>query len=180
MPRRDLRLGWTRGAIAAVAACLATGASAEPEAADAPPAWDRVANIKGAAERIGRIHRTRGATAAYAQIENCYKTHSLASTYGEGFEACLAQDYLETRTLIQVYGRMPPEALKKAGVPSPKDLADSMGKRISVAFTHYKKTQAFADEVKRLVDEHGLPVFLSIVFPEAARAIENKKAQEKK
>lgn len=163
--------------------CAAAGlAETKPEAkpADDTPTWDRIANIKGAAERIARLHRARGATAAYQQIENCYKTHSLASAYGEGFEACLAQDYLETRTLIQVYSRMPPEALAKSGVPSPQQLADSMGQRISIAFTHYKKSQAFADEVKRLVDQHGLPVFLSIVFPEAAKAIENKKAQEKK
>lgn len=142
--------------------------------------WDQAASIRGAAERIGRAHRARGATAAYELIENCYKTHSLASTYGEGFKSCIAQDYLETRTLIQVYSRMPPEALKQSGVPSPQQLADSMGHRISTAFTHYKKSQAYADEVKRLVDQHGLPIFLAIVFPEAAQEIENKRAQEKK
>jgi cell pole-organizing protein PopZ len=168
----------TMVAVCAVAALAEPKQDAKP--AEDTPAWDRIANIKGAAERIGRLHRARGATAAYQQIENCYKTHSLASAYGEGFEACLAQDYLETRTLIQVYSRMPPDALAKSGVPSPQQLADSMGQRISIAFTHYKKTQAFADEVKRLVDVHGLPVFLAIVFPEAAQAIEKKKANEKK
>ena len=76
------------------------GTNPEPQQAPASDAatWDQAASIRGAAERIGRVHRARGATAAYELIENCYKTHSLASTYGEGFESCIAQDYLETRT----------------------------------------------------------------------------------
>lgn len=154
--------------------------NAKPEATSEAAAWDQVASIRGAAERLGRLHRARGAKAAYELIDNCYKTHSLASAYGEGFEACIAQDYLETRTLIQVYSRMPPEALHKLGVPSPQELADSMGQRISAAFQRYQKSQAYADEVKRLVDTHGAPVFFAIVFPEAVKAIEDKKAKEKK
>ena len=150
------------------------------QAASEAATWDQVASIRGAAERLGRLHRARGAKAAYELIDNCYKTHSLASTYGEGFEACIAQDYLETRTLIQVYSRMPPEALHKLGVPSPQELADSMGQRISAAYQRYKKSQAYADEVRRLVDTHGAPVFFAIVFPEAVKAIEDKKAKEKK
>jgi hypothetical protein len=179
-------LGLPRVAAVTIAAALAAaGVSVAPAAGGTPEAseaatWDQVASIRGAAERIGRLHRARGAKAAYELIENCYKTHSLASTYGEGFEACIAQDYLETRTLIQVYSRMPPETLQKLGVPSPQVLAESMGQRISMAFGQYQKSQAYADNVKRLVDEHGLPVFLSIVFPEAVKALEDKKAKEKK
>ena len=177
-------------ALTVAVALAATGAwsafateQAAPDAKEAETAeaatWDQVANIRGAAERIGRLHRARGAKAAYELIDNCYRTHSLASTYGEGFEACIAQDYLETRTLIQVYSRMPPETLQKLGVPSPQMLADSMSQRVSMAFGQYKKSQAYADNVKKLVDEHGLPVFLAIVFPEAVRALEDKKAKEK-
>jgi hypothetical protein len=33
--------------------------------------------------------------------------------------------------------------------------------------------------VKRLVDQHGMPVFFAIVFPEATRAVEQKKSKEK-
>lgn len=168
----------TAAALAASVA-LAAGDAAETGATEAA-AWDQVANIRGAAERIGRLHRAKGAKAAYELIDNCYRTHSLASTYGEGFEACIAQDYLETRTLIQVYSRMPPETLQKLGVPSPQMLAESMGQRISMAFGQYKKSQDYADNVKKLVDEHGLPVFLAIVFPEAVRAIEQKNPKEKK
>jgi len=158
----------------------AAGDAADVKAEDAPPAWDQVASIRAAAERLGRLHRAKGAKAAYELIDNCYRTHSLASTYGEGYETCIAQDYLETRTLIQVYSRMPPEMLQKAGVPSPRQLAESMGRRISMAFSQYKKSQAYADEVRRLVDTHGLPVFLSIVFPEAVREMEQKNSNEKK
>jgi hypothetical protein len=143
-------------------------------------AWDQAASIRGAAERLARLHRARGARAAYELVENCYKTHSLAETYGEGFESCIAQDYLETRTLIQVYSRMPPEALEKLGVPSPQMLAESMGQRVSMAFGQYGKSQAYADNVKRLVDEHGFPVFLAIVFPEAVKALEDKQTRERK
>jgi hypothetical protein len=189
-----IRLGQTSHAAAAVVAgaFAATGATAAWAAGGTPEAtppdanaseaatWDQVASIRGAAERIGRLHRARGAKAAYELVENCYKTHSLASTYGEGFEACIAQDYLETRTLIQVYSRMPPDALEKIGVPSPHVLAESMGHRVSAAFGKYQKSQAYADNVKKIVDEHGLPVFLSIVFPEAVRAMEDKNMQEKK
>jgi hypothetical protein len=156
--------------------------NAAPPGASASEAatWDQVASIRAAAERLGRLHRARGAKAAYELIDNCYRTHTLASTYGEGFESCIAQDYLETRTLIQVYSRMPPEALHKLGVPSPQQLAESMGRRVSAAFHQYKKSQAYADQVRRLVDQHGLPVFLTIVFPEAVRTSGDKNSNEKK
>ncbi|WP_072392602.1 hypothetical protein [Hyphomicrobium sp. CS1GBMeth3] len=160
---------------------MAAWAAGEAPAIDQPETagWDQVASIRGAAERLGRLHRAKGAKAAYELIDNCYKTHSLSSKYGEGFESCIAQDYLETRTLVQVYSRMPPEMLEKHGVPSPQMLAESMGKRISMAFGQYKKSQAYADNVKRIVDEHGLPVFLALVFPEAVKAVQDKQAKEK-
>jgi hypothetical protein len=74
---------------------------------------------------------------------------------------------------------MPPEVLGNHGIPSPQMLAESMGRRISMAFNQYGKSQAYADNVKRLVDEHGLPVFLAIVFPEAVKALEDQKANQK-
>lgn len=181
--RRLAAVGAAAGLIAGASASarvLAAGEAPAGEASGTTASWDQVASIRGAAERLGRLHRARGAKAAYELIDNCYKTHSLASAYGEGFEACIAQDYLETRTLIQVYSRMPPEMLQKHGVPSPEMLAESMGQRISAAFSQYGKSQAYADNVKRIVDEHGLPVFLAIVFPEAVKAFEDRKAQEKK
>ncbi|MDQ8697468.1 hypothetical protein [Hyphomicrobium sp. LHD-15] len=196
---RNPVVGLVRFALIAVAAFVALGAAGAPmaRAADEAPktepqatpedagkseaaTWDQAASIRGAAERLGRVHRTGGAKAAYELIDNCYRTHSIASNYTEGFESCIAQDYLETRTLIQVYSRMPTETLHKLGVPSPRELADSMGRRVSAAFHQYKKSQAYADQVRALVDQHGLPVFLSIVFPEAVKAIDGKNSKEKK
>lgn len=181
--RGRLRSAVATLAAGALAAAVGGAAWATGEAAGIDPSeaatWDQVASIRGAAERLGRLHRAKGAKAAYELIDNCYRTHSLASTYGEGFEACIAQDYLETRTLIQVYSRMPPEVLGNHGIPSPQMLAESMGRRISMAFNQYGKSQAYADNVKRLVDEHGLPVFLAIVFPEAVKALEDQKANQK-
>jgi hypothetical protein len=128
-----------------------------------------VATIKGAAARLGFLHRARGAKAAYELIDNCYRTHSLAERYGEGFETCIAQDYLETKVLSQVYSRLPPDQLQKLGAPSPAMLADAMGRRITAAFLQYKMPFSYAEELKVLVDTHGLPIFLAIVFPDAIR-----------
>ncbi len=61
------------------------------------------ANIKEAAERIGTIQRTRGAEAAIKHIDACYRTHGLASAYSAPFEACIAQDYMQTKLLTRVY-----------------------------------------------------------------------------
>jgi cell pole-organizing protein PopZ len=133
------------------------------------PTWDRVSSIKGAAERLAYLHRARGAKAAYELIDNCYRTHSLAENYGEGFETCITQDYLETKILSQVYARLPPDQLQKLGAPSPAMLAEAMGRRITAAFLQYKMPISYAEELKVLVDTHGLPVFLAIVFPEAIR-----------
>ena len=60
-----------------------------------------------------------------------------------------------------------------------QQLAESMGQRISLAFNKYNKPQSYADVVRKLVDMHGLPVFLSIVFPEAVRSMEDRKSKEK-
>jgi hypothetical protein len=128
--------------------------------------WDQVANIKDAAERLGRLHTTRGPKAAYDFIDACYRTHSLASDYSQPFEACIAQDYIETKVLANVFSRLPPDVLSKLGVPTPDALADAMGRRIVAAFSQYKIPVAYAESLKKLVDKHGLPVFMKIVFPD--------------
>jgi hypothetical protein len=151
-----------------------------PEALALTPSWDQIANIKDAAERLGKLHRAGGVKAAYDFIDACYRTHSLAENYGQAFESCIAQDYLETKVLAEVYARMPPEALKKLGAPSPAALADSMGRRVVAAFSQYKMPAAYGEDLKRLVDLHGLPVFLKIVFPEAVKDMEDKPSKERK
>lgn len=140
-----------------------------PAGAEAPPkpAWDQAANIRDAAERLGNLQKTRGATGAFAFIEACYRTHGLASDYSQAFEACIAQDYLETKVLATVYSRLPPEALEKLKAPSPQALADSMGRRIVAAFSQYKVSVAYAEDFKKLVDVHGFPVFMKTIFPDA-------------
>ena len=154
----------------------ADAGKAEAEADAVTPEWDQVATLRGAADRLGRLHRAKGAKAAYDLIDACYRTHGLSSTYGEGFEICIVQDYLETRTLMKVYSRMPPDVLEKLGVPSPDQLAHSMRQRVANAFGQYGKSQAYADNLRQLVDEHGAPVFLAHIFPEAAQ---RGQAQEK-
>ncbi|MFA5949416.1 MAG: hypothetical protein WC807_03960 [Hyphomicrobium sp.] len=145
------------------------------------PSWDRPASIKGAAERLARLHRAQGPKGAYKFIDACYKTHSLASKYGEAFESCIVQDYLETNMLLQLYSRIPPETLQQLNAVTPQELADTMGRRIVAALKTYELPIAHAEELKRLVDQHGAPVFLSIVFPAAAKSEpEKEKSREEK
>ncbi|MCK9911167.1 hypothetical protein MXD81_18600, partial [Microbacteriaceae bacterium K1510] len=107
-PRRTMR---RRALLAAGAACtISLGAASLAAAQD--PKWDQVENIKDAALRLAQIQRTQGATKAFTFIDACYRTHSLSSEYTKAFEACIAQDYMETQVLSLVYSRMAPEALK--------------------------------------------------------------------
>ncbi len=111
------------------------------------------------------MQRTQGATRAFAFIDACYKTHSLSSNYTKAFEACIAQDYLETQVLALIYSRLPPETLKKMGAPSPELLAQTMGQRVTQAFATYNVPVARVEAFKKLVDEHGFPVFFEALFP---------------
>jgi hypothetical protein len=163
--------------LAAAAPALAEPA---PEPKSAPkPTWDQVANIKEAASRIGKLHKARGVEAAYKHIDACYRTHSLAENYSAPFEACIAQDYLQTKMLVEIYARTPPETLKKYRTPPPQVLADTMGKRIVAAFSQYKVPVTEAEAFKVLVDKHGLPVFVGIVFPEVVKELNSRKPTDK-
>src|SRR5262249_39364288 len=96
------------GVVAAVGLAAAGGGA---HAAAEVPDWDQAANIKDAALRLAEMQRTQGATRAFEFINACYKTHSLSSNYTKAFEACIAQDYLETQVLALIYSRMPAETL---------------------------------------------------------------------
>jgi hypothetical protein len=133
------------------------------------PDWDQAANIKEAAERLGKLHRQRGPKAAIQFIDACYRTNGLAEAYNERFEACIAQDYMETQILAQVYSRLPDEQLKTMGAPTAQGLADGLGKRVVAAFSQYKISAEYAGSFKVLVDKHGFPVFLPIVFPKTGK-----------
>ena len=165
-----VRIGWPRGLRALIAGAIAAGVlvavGLTPAfAAPGKPDWDQSANIKDAAQRIAEIQRTQGATKAFNYIEDCYKTHSLSSEYTKAFEGCIAQDYLETQILALVYSRLPPETLKKMGAPAPRQLAQSMGQRITAAFATYKIPVARVEKFKKVVDEDGFPVFFKALFP---------------
>lgn len=155
----------------------ATCAAAEIKATPAASAqtWDKVANIKDAATRIAKLQASKGAEAAYKFIDACYRTHSLAEQYSQAYESCIAQDYLQTKMLVQIYSRTPPETLKKYGSPSAEALSQSGGRRIVAAFAQYKIPVSQANEFKDLVDKHGVPVFVSIVFPGAIKQGDEKK-----
>jgi len=131
------------------------------------PKWDQVENIKEAATRLAQMQRTQGATKAFVFIDACYRTHSLSTDYTKAFEACIAQDYLETQILALIYSRMSPDALKRMGAPTPEMLAESMGRRVGAAFAKYKVTPDQIATFKRNVDEHGFPLFFQSLFPEA-------------
>jgi hypothetical protein len=155
-----------RAALALVAAGL-IGMSTTSLVAAQDPKWDQVENIKEAATRLAQMQRTQGATKAFTFIDACYRTHGLSSEYTKAFEACIAQDYLETQILAMIYSRMSPEALKRTGAPSPQMLAESMSRRVGAAFGQYKMTPEQVATFKRNVDEHGFPLFFQALFPDA-------------
>jgi hypothetical protein len=134
------------------------------------PDWDQAANIKDAAERLGKLHRVKGPKAAIQFIDACYRTNGLAEAYTERFEACIAQDYMETQVLAQVYSRLPEEQLKQMGAPTAQGLADGLGKRVVAAFQQYKISAEYAGNFKQLVDTHGFPTFIPLVFPKGDKS----------
>jgi hypothetical protein len=154
-------------AVLVMSAAFSAATVGAETAPDAKPGWDQAVNIKDAAERLAKIQRTKGAQGAISHIDACYRTHSLAANYSAPFEACIAQDYMLTQTLAQIYLRMTPEQLEKAKAPKPEDLAKAMGRRIAQAFGQYKISKADAESVKLAVDKHGMPAYLKIMFPNA-------------
>ncbi len=129
--------------------------------------WDHVANVKDAADRLAKLHRVEGSKGVLKFLDACYRTHLLASTYTAGLESCMAQDYMHTQVLAQIYARLPPEERAKSGAPSPELIAQGMGQRFMVAFSQYKVSGAEAEAFKKNVDTHGLPIFLKAVFPKS-------------
>jgi hypothetical protein len=155
------------GAIRFIAAAALAAAGSAACAAFDKPDWDQAANIKDAALRLAQLQRTKGANGAFDFIDACYRTQGLNSKYTKGYEACIAQDYLETQVLALVYSRLPPESLKKLGAPTPQILADSMTRRINQAFASYQAPKSEVERFKKLVDEEGFPVFFEALFPNA-------------
>ena len=130
--------------------------------------WDRAANIKDAAERLAGLQKERGALAAYKFISACYGTHMLASKYTQGLEACIAQDYMLTEVMTSIYARIPAEKRKEMGTVDPDQLARGMSQRVGAALTQYKMTEADGLALKKMIDQHGLPVFAKQTLPKAS------------
>ncbi|MBR2534770.1 MAG: hypothetical protein IKE66_01735 [Hyphomicrobium sp.] len=130
--------------------------------------WDHKKNITDAAKRLVVLHKREGSTGVLKFLEACYKTHLLSSQFTAGLESCMAQDLMHAQILAIVYSRLPPERIKQMGAPTPEIIAKSMNARLTSSFMQYKVTVKEGEEFKRLVKEHGMPIFLSGIFPNAA------------
>jgi hypothetical protein len=160
----------TRGGLAfglarIIAAVFAVMAVAMPHASAAKETWDHVANVKDAAKRLGDLHRREGSAGVLKFLDACYRTQMLASEYSPGLESCLAQDYMHSQVLAQIYARIPQEERVRMGTPAPEDIARGMGARFVAAFTQYKISVKEAEAFKKMVDKNGMPIFLKAVFP---------------
>lgn len=131
------------------------------------PDWNRAANIKDAAQRLGTLHRREGSQGVLKFLDACYRTHILSAKFSQGLEACMAQDYMHTQVLALIYGRLPEEERRKNNMPSPRQMADAMGQRFVSAFTQYQVPTTDAASLKTLVDKNGMEIFMTAVFPKA-------------
>lgn len=156
--RRDRRTlaGPALGAILMVAA----GGSVHAERA-----WDKAASIKAAAERLAVMQRTKGATATYEFIFNCYKTHRLASAFSEALEGCIVQDYIHSKVTAAVYDQVDEETRRKLKAPSSQQLMSLMSARVVDAYRQYGIGEQDIRAFVKRIDEQGLPVFLAKRFP---------------
>ncbi len=153
------------GIIGALTVLFLTVLVAMPHASVAKETWDHVANIKDAAKRLGELHQREGSAGVLKFLDACYRTQMLASEYSAGLESCLAQDYMHSQVLAQIYARIPQEERVKMGTPAPEDIARGMGQRFVAAFSQYKISTKEADSFKKMVDKNGMPIFLKAVFP---------------
>ena len=152
--------------LAAVIAVVLPALPAHSEAAKAEKqTWDHAANVRDAAGRLAVLHQREGSPGVLKFLDACYRTHLLASEFNQGLEACMAQDYMHSQVLAQVYARLPAEQRKALRAPSADDISKGMGQRFLLAYSQYRVTPAEADAFKKLVDTEAFPVFLKAVFP---------------
>lgn len=133
--------------------------------AAAPISWDRPANIKDAAKRLAEIQIARGAAGTYKFITACYGTHTIAEKFTAGLEACIAQDYMLTEVLATIYARVPAEKRREMKAVEPEELARGLSQRVGTVLSQYKMTEQEGLALKKLVDEHGLPIFAKATLP---------------
>ena len=162
-------LGLLRGTGACAAIWIASIAIGP---AQAEVAWDRIANVESAATQIGQIQSQAGIEQAFKFISACYKTHGLASAYSKAFEGCIAQDYIVSRALVQIYERVPPDALAKMNAPTPQQIDQSFQNRAAAAFAQYHRPPEDALALRGIVEARGIPVFFKLVFPSKPSTLE--------
>ena len=131
--------------------------------------WDRAANIKDAAKRLGALHRREGSPGVLKFLDACYRTHMLASDFSKGLEACMAQDFMHSQVLATIYSKVPDDQRARLHAPSPELIARGMQQRFAAAFAQYRIATADVDVFKVLVEKQGMPVFLKAVFPNSAK-----------
>ena len=152
--------------LAAVMAVVVPALPAQSEAAKAEKqSWDHAANVRDAAGRLAVMHQREGSPGVLKFLDACYRTHLLASEFNQGLEACMAQDYMHSQVLAQMYGKLAPDQRKAMRAPSAEDISRGMGQRFLLAYSQYHVTPAEADAFKKLVDTEAFPVFLKAVFP---------------
>lgn len=156
-----------RASTAALLALFAVIGAAIPASA-AGEGWNHKTNITDAAKRLVVLHKREGSTGVLKFLEACYKTHLLSSKFTAGLESCLAQDLMHAQVLAVVYSRLPPARIKEMGAPTPEVIAKSMNTRVTSSFMQYKVTVTEAEEFKRLVNDHGMPIFMAGIFPKSA------------
>ncbi len=163
--------GWRglRSPVIALGLILGTHICAAEEVKEqgAAPEWNQIENIKEAAVHIGKLHRSRGAQKAIKFIDACYRTHRLASKYSRAYEACIAQDFILAHSLAALYETMSADARVRRRVPDAARIKKVMGERVAAAFRHYEIAPASAVSFRELVEVHGVPVYLAIVYPNA-------------
>lgn len=140
---------------------------AAPSPTVAKEAWDHVANVKDAAKRLADLHKREGSAGVLKFLDACYRTQMLASEYSRGLESCMAQDYMHSQVLAQIYARIPQAERVRMGVPAPEDIANGMGQRFVAAFKQYKISTKKAEAFRQLVQKNGMPIFVKSVFPPA-------------
>ena len=157
---------WLLALAAVIMAVVSPALPAHSEAAKAEkPLWDHVANVRDAAGRLAVMHKREGSPGVLKFLDACYRTHLLAAEFNQGLEACMAQDYMHSQVLAQMYSKLAPDQRKAMRAPSAEDIAKGMGQRFLLAYSQYHVTPAEADAFRKLVDKDAFPIFLKAVFP---------------
>ena len=115
--------------------------------------------IADAAERIVRVH-----------LAPCYGRHMLASKYTQGSRPVLRRTTCMTEVMTSIYSRIPAgnaEEIGRARRPA-INWRVVCRQRVGAALTQYKMTEADGLALKKMIDQHGLPVFAKQTLPKTS------------